>query len=68
MAIISLISSTGSPTAVSTIAMVTRPADGIPAAPIAAAVAVKLKDTGQTCNLTNVSHWGYNVESTMIQG
>ena len=35
-------SSTGSPTAVNTIAIVTSPADGIPAAPMAAAVAVKL--------------------------
>jgi len=33
----------GRPTAVRTIVMVTRPADGIPAAPMAAAVAVKLK-------------------------
>ena len=39
----SLISSTGSPTAVRTIAMVTRPAEGIPAAPMAAAVEVKLE-------------------------
>jgi len=35
-------SSVGSPTAVSTMVIVTRPADGMPAAPIAAAVAVKL--------------------------
>lgn len=40
---IKVISSIGSPTAVKTIAMVTRPACGIPAAPIAAAVAVRLK-------------------------
>lgn len=40
----SLTSSTGRPTAVNTIAMVTSPAEGIPAAPIAAAVAVKLKE------------------------
>ena len=39
---ISVTSSTGSPTAVSTMVMVTRPADGMPAAPIAAAVAVRL--------------------------
>ena len=38
-------SSTGSPTADSTITMVTRPACGTPAAPIEAAVAVILKDT-----------------------
>ena len=42
MARMSLTSSTGSPTADKTIAMVTRPADGTPAAPMAAAVAVKL--------------------------
>lgn len=42
MARMSLTSSTGSPTADNTIAMVTRPADGTPAAPMAAAVAVKL--------------------------
>ena len=38
-------SSTGSPTADSTITMVTRPACGTPAAPIEAAVAVMLKKT-----------------------
>ena len=42
IAMMSLMSSTGNPTAVRTIAMVTRPAEGIPAAPMAAAVAVKL--------------------------
>ena len=40
---IKVTSSTGSPTAVRTIVIVINPADGIPAAPIAAAVAVKLK-------------------------
>ena len=43
MAIISVMSSVGKPTAVNTITMVTRPACGTPAAPIAAAVAVILK-------------------------
>lgn len=42
MGIMRVTSSTGNPTAVKTIAMVTRPADGIPAAPMAAAVDVKL--------------------------
>ena len=42
---ISVMSSTGSPTADSTITMVTRPACGTPAAPIEAAVAVMLKKT-----------------------
>lgn len=40
---ISEISSDGNPTVSSTITMVTRPADGIPAAPIEAAVAVTLQ-------------------------
>ena len=44
----SVISSTGKPTAVNTIAMVTKPAEGIPAAPIAAAVDVKLKEKNKT--------------------
>lgn len=41
---ISVISSTGSPTADRTITMVTRPAWGTPAAPIEAAVAVMLEN------------------------
>lgn len=45
MARMSLTSSTGSPTADNTIAMVTRPAEGTPAAPMAAAVAVRLPNT-----------------------
>lgn len=45
MARMSLTSSTGSPTADNTIAMVTKPADGTPAAPMAAAVAVRLPNT-----------------------
>lgn len=40
----SVISSVGSPTEVSTITMVTRPAWGMPAAPILAAVAVILDE------------------------
>lgn len=40
---ISVISLIGRPTAVSTIVMVTSPACGTPAAPMAAAVAVRLK-------------------------
>ncbi len=43
---IRVMSSTGSPTADSTITMVTRPAWGTPAAPIEAAVAVMLKNIG----------------------
>lgn len=43
--IMSVTSSIGSPTAVRTIAMVTRPAEGIPVAPMAAAVEVKLDKT-----------------------
>lgn len=46
MATISVMSSGGSPTDVNTITMVTRPACGIPAAPMLAAVAVILKETG----------------------
>ncbi len=45
MATISVMSSAGNPTDVSTITMVTRPAWGIPAAPILAAVAVMLEET-----------------------
>ena len=52
------ISSRGSPTALSTINMVTRPASGMPAAPIAASVAV----TAMTICLSNVNT---NVGSTM---
>lgn len=47
MATISVMSSGGRPTDVSTITMVTRPAWGIPAAPMLAAVAVILED-GET--------------------
>lgn len=43
MATISVMSSGGNPTDVSTITMVTRPAWGIPAAPMLAAVAVMLQ-------------------------
>lgn len=50
MATMSVMSSGGSPTDVSTITMVTRPAWGIPAAPMLAAVAVMLPD-GQTHGL-----------------
>jgi hypothetical protein len=46
--ITSVTSSTGKPTAVNTIAIVTKPAEGIPAAPIAAAVDVKLKEKNKT--------------------
>ena len=46
--ITSVTSSTGKPTAVNTIAIVTKPAEGIPAAPIAAAVDVKLKEMNKT--------------------
>lgn len=42
-AMIRVMSSVGSPTEVNTITMVTRPACGMPAAPILAAVAVMLK-------------------------
>lgn len=42
----SVISSIGKPTAVSTIVMVTRPACGTPAAPMAAAVDVRLQHNG----------------------
>ena len=45
-------SSVGKPTAVNTMVIVTSPADGIPAAPMAAAVAVKLKRVGE--KITNV--------------
>ena len=48
----SVTSSIGSPTAVRTIAMVTRPAEGIPAAPMAAAVEVKLK---QNVSINSIS-------------
>uniref|UniRef100_A0A8C6HZX9 Uncharacterized protein n=1 Tax=Mus spicilegus TaxID=10103 RepID=A0A8C6HZX9_MUSSI len=44
-AMISVTSSAGSPTALSTITMVTRPAWGTPAAPMLAAVAVMLMVT-----------------------
>lgn len=43
-AMISVMSSVGKPTEVSTITMVTSPACGIPAAPMLAAVAVMLKE------------------------
>ncbi len=43
-AIMSVMSSVGSPTDVNTITMVTRPACGIPAAPMLAAVAVILEN------------------------
>lgn len=46
-AMISVISSVGSPTDVSTITIVTSPAWGIPAAPMLAAVAVMLEGTGK---------------------
>lgn len=46
-AMMSVISSVGSPTDVSTIIMVTRPAWGMPAAPMLAAVAVMLERTGK---------------------
>jgi hypothetical protein len=54
---ISVISSVGSPTAVSTITIVTRPACGTPAAPIEAAVEVILKweDHGKTSLLLDAS-------------
>ena len=44
---ISVMSSVGSPTDVSTITIVTSPAWGIPAAPMLAAVAVMLEGTGE---------------------
>ena len=47
MATISVMSAGGSPTEVSTITMVTRPAWGIPAAPMLAAVAVILGGVGR---------------------
>lgn len=47
MATIRVMSSGGRPTDVSTITMVTRPACGIPAAPILAAVAVMLEVAGE---------------------
>jgi len=46
-AMISVMSSVGSPTDVSTITIVTSPAWGIPAAPMLAAVAVMLEGTGE---------------------
>lgn len=46
-AMIRVMSSVGSPTEVSTITMVTKPACGMPAAPILAAVAVILKRNTQ---------------------
>ena len=42
-------SSVGSPTAVRTMSIVTRPASGTPAAPIAAAVAVTLQQETNEC-------------------
>ncbi|WAR23398.1 hypothetical protein MAR_037067 [Mya arenaria] len=56
MEIMSVTSSTGSPTAVSTMDMVTRPADGMPAAPMAAAVAVNLQlpKTYEHCTLSAI--------------
>ena len=42
-----VMSSVGNPTDVSTITIVTRPACGIPAAPMLAAVAVMLEDRGR---------------------
>ena len=47
MATMSEMSSGGSPTEVRTMTMVTRPAWGIPAAPMLAAVAVMLERDGQ---------------------
>lgn len=46
-AMISVMSSVGSPTDVNTITIVTSPAWGIPAAPMLAAVAVMLEGTGK---------------------
>lgn len=46
-AMMSVMSSVGSPTDVSTITMVTRPAWGMPAAPMLAAVAVMLQGTAK---------------------
>lgn len=47
----SVMSSVGRPTDVSTITIVTRPACGIPAAPMLAAVAVILEKEGETNNV-----------------
>lgn len=55
MATISVMSSGGSPTDVSTITMVTRPACGIPAAPILAAVAVILEGNKDN-NIDMIEH------------
>lgn len=61
MATMSVMSSGGRPTDVSTITMVTRPAWGIPAAPMLAAVAVMLRyvkqredESGQRNNMSSV--------------
>lgn len=51
MATMRVMSSGGRPTDVSTITMVTRPACGIPAAPMLAAVAVMLEATGKMCEM-----------------
>ena len=63
MAMISLMSSTGRPTAVNTIAMVTSPADGIPAAPIAAAVAVRLKKNKPDISNFDIFSFFYQISS-----
>lgn len=57
IAMMSVTSSVGSPTAVSTITMVTRPAWGTPAAPMAAAVAVTLKKTWHNCSFDFYDTW-----------
>lgn len=60
-AMISVMSSVGSPTDVNTITIVTSPAWGIPAAPMLAAVAVMLQGTGKHSSQQSAekrwSHW-----------
>ena len=58
------IPSSGSPTALSTIAIVTRPALGIPAAPIAANVAVKKINTCWPNDRSMPYTWAINTAAT----
>lgn len=57
MATMRVMSSGGRPTEVRTITMVTKPACGIPAAPILAAVAVMLQQGETTVNTRKAKAW-----------